>query len=68
VQELGKAIRKMPQDATVAEHLGDVYLKQRRPREALELYRRALNLENPDLPRLRKKIQDLELQLQKQAL
>jgi cytochrome c-type biogenesis protein CcmH/NrfG len=65
---LQRAFNKVPTDATVAEHLGDAYLKQNRYREALHMYRRALDLEGPDLPSLREKIKNLEPRLQPQTL
>jgi Flp pilus assembly protein TadD len=64
VVELERAFRIMPQDGTVAEHLGDAYFKQRRYNDALRLYRQALGLENNNPPELRKKIQQIEKILQ----
>ena len=60
VAELERAHRLMPQDATVAEHLGDAYFQQKRFRDALRIYRRALVLENASHTDLRKKISQLE--------
>ncbi|MBI4795385.1 MAG: hypothetical protein HY790_06030, partial [Deltaproteobacteria bacterium] len=40
--------------------LGDAYLKQNRPGDALRTYRRALGLENANVQDLRKKIKGLE--------
>ena len=60
VEELERAAKIMPQDGTVAEHLGDAYLKQKRPADALRTYRRALTLENANITELRKKIKNLE--------
>jgi len=68
VVELERAFEKIPTDATVAEHLGDAYCKQRRYRKALEMYHRALKLENPEVGRLQQKIRDLELRLQQQEI
>jgi len=68
VAELQRAFEKMPTDATVAEHLGDAYLKQERYHDALDMYRRALDLDNPEVPRLRQKIKDLELRMQRRSL
>ena len=56
VVELERAHRLMPQDGTVAEHLGDAYFQMKRYRDALRIYRRALRLENANTPALRKKI------------
>src|SRR3974377_454951 len=53
--ELERAHRLLPTDATIAEHLGDVYFKQNRFKDALRVYRKALTLENPDLRRLKQK-------------
>lgn len=60
--------RIMPQDATVAEHLGDAYMQQKRYREALRLYRKAAGLENADTNQLRKKIKKLEELQQRQGI
>lgn len=60
VVELERAHRIMPGDGTVAEHLADAYYQQKRYRDALRLYRRALTLENADITGLRKKINNLE--------
>jgi Tfp pilus assembly protein PilF len=61
---LERAHKKMPQDATIAEHLGDAYVKKFRLRDALRLYKRALTLENADIPALKKKIKYTEELLQ----
>jgi tetratricopeptide (TPR) repeat protein len=61
VAELERAHHIMPQDGTVAEHLGDAYFQQKRYREALRIYRRALALENANPSELQKKINQLEL-------
>jgi len=60
VEELERAAKLMPQDGIVAEHLGDAYLKSKRPGEALRTYRRALGLENANVQELRRKIKSLE--------
>ncbi len=60
VVELERAHRIMPQDGTVAEHLGDAYFQQKRYRDALRIYRRALGMESANAPELRKKINNLE--------
>jgi Flp pilus assembly protein TadD len=64
VVELEKAYRKLSTDATIAEHLGDAYVKVNRLHDALRLYKKALILENPDIRRLRQKIEAIELRLQ----
>jgi tetratricopeptide (TPR) repeat protein len=66
--ELERAHRLMPQDGTVTEHLADVYLRLRRNREALRLYRRALGQEDANPGELRKKIDNLEHLLQGSVL
>jgi len=63
VAELERAHRLMPQDGTVAEHLGDAYLQQKRYQDALRIYRRALGLENANTPDLQKKIKQLEIMI-----
>ena len=63
--ELERAFKKLSTDATVAEHLGDVYLKQKRYRDALRMYQKAIYLENADIRRLRRKIEVLERRLKK---
>ncbi len=68
VAELERAHRIMPQDATVAEHLGDAYFQQRRYRDALRIYRRALDLENANPSELRKKINQIEILFRERAL
>jgi tetratricopeptide (TPR) repeat protein len=60
VPELERAYKIMPQDGTVAEHLADAYVQQKRYREALRLYRKAEGLENANVNQLRKKIKKLE--------
>ena len=67
VVELERAHRLMPQDPTVAEHLGDAYLKQKRYQDALRIYRRALGMENADLVELHKKIKQTEILLREGA-
>jgi tetratricopeptide (TPR) repeat protein len=64
VVELERAYRKLSTDSTIAEHLGDVYVKKHRYHDALRMYRKALTLENPDTRRLRQKIESIELRLQ----
>jgi Tfp pilus assembly protein PilF len=68
VVELERAHRLMPQDPTVAEHLGDAYFQQRRYRDALRIYRQALGMENANPSELRKKINQMETLLRERAL
>jgi tetratricopeptide (TPR) repeat protein len=64
VVELERAYRKLSTDATIAEHLGDAYLKQNRNHDALRIYKKALTLENPNIHRLRQKIEAVEQRIQ----
>jgi tetratricopeptide (TPR) repeat protein len=61
---LERAHKKMPQDATIAEHLADAYVKKFRLRDALRLYKKALTLDNANIPGLNKKIKFTEELLQ----
>jgi tetratricopeptide (TPR) repeat protein len=67
VVELERAHRIMPKDGTVAEHLGDAYFQQKRYRDALHIYRRALGMEGANTSDLRKKINNLETLLKERA-
>ncbi|MDD2901875.1 MAG: tetratricopeptide repeat protein [Syntrophales bacterium] len=68
VEELERAAKLMPHDGIVAEHLGDAYLKSKRFVEALRTYRRALGLENANIPELKKKIKSLESGIKESGL
>jgi tetratricopeptide (TPR) repeat protein len=61
---LTDATRLLPRDATVHEHLGDVFVKRGNYKRALDLYRVALNLdpEAKDEAKLRSKIAEVEKQ------
>jgi tetratricopeptide (TPR) repeat protein len=63
---LEEAHRLLPDDPTIAEHLGDVYRKMGKNKETLRLYREALE-RNPDSEGLKKKIEGL-LRVQKKPL
>ncbi len=65
--ELERAHHIMPQDSTVAGHLGDAYFQQKRYRDALRIYRRALVMENANKSELNKKINQLEAILREKA-
>ncbi|MEJ2672705.1 MAG: tetratricopeptide repeat protein [Deltaproteobacteria bacterium] len=67
VAELERAHRIMPKDGTVAEHLGDAYLQQKRYRAALRMYRRALGMDNANLFQLHKKINQLQIFMMEQT-
>jgi len=68
VPELERAAGLMPQDGTVAEHLGDAYFRQKRYQDALNTYRRAQGLENSNPENLRRKIKEVELILRESTL
>jgi tetratricopeptide (TPR) repeat protein len=61
---LTDATRLLPRDATVHEHLGDVFVKRGNYKRALDLYRAALTLEPEakDEVKLRSKIAEVEKQ------
>ena len=61
---LGEATRLLPRDATVHEHLGDVFAKRGNYKRALDLYRVALTLdpEAKDEAKLRSKIAEVDKQ------
>ncbi len=65
---LTDATHLLPRDATVHEHLGDVFAKRGDANRALTMYRAALTLdpETKDLDKLRSKIAELEKQQQAQ--
>ena len=67
VVELERAFKKLPKDSTVAEHLGDALAKVKRYPEALEVYRKALTLENSNRGELEKKIKTTEQLLKGRA-
>lgn len=64
---LTDATRLLPHDATVREHLGDVFAKRGDYHKALDLYRSALTLEPEakDEAKLRSKIAEVEKQTQR---
>src|SRR5260221_13600640 len=61
---LTEATHLLPHDATVREHLGDVFAKRGDYRHALELYKTALTLDpdSKDEAKLRSKIAETEKQ------
>jgi len=65
LDQLERAAVMVPDDPTVAEHLGDVYLKMNGSEKALFQYRKALELNHPDMESVRKKIKDLEKRLRR---
>jgi Flp pilus assembly protein TadD len=58
IKYLKEASDGLPNDPTIAEHLGDAYAKAGRTSEAVEIYRQALKL-NPANGDLQKKLNDL---------
>ena len=62
IEQLEKAVRLVIDDPVIIEHLGDAYLEDGRPDEALRSYRRALesSVEDEQTERIRSKIGDLE--------
>ena len=50
----------MPEDATILEHLGDLYVALEIPDKARETYRRALAMDDDNVEGLRRKLARLE--------
>jgi tetratricopeptide (TPR) repeat protein len=57
---LEEAARLMPEDATILEHLGDLYVALQIPDKAREIYRRALAMDDDNVEGLRRKLARLE--------
>ena len=57
---LEEAARLIPEDATILEHLGDLYVALEIPDKARELYRRALAMDDDNVEGLRRKLARLE--------
>ncbi|MEE9542697.1 MAG: tetratricopeptide repeat protein [Thermodesulfobacteriota bacterium] len=62
VAELEKAFDKLPNDATVAEHLGDAYVKQADRQKAFGIYEKAHKLA-PKNRKIERKLERLRIQL-----
>jgi tetratricopeptide (TPR) repeat protein len=62
LKAIGKASEILPDDPTIAEHLGDVYDKLGKPEQALEHWKQAYALD-PSNEKLGKKLQDLGVDL-----
>jgi Flp pilus assembly protein TadD len=62
VTELERAFDKLPNDATVAEHLGDAYLKQSAKQKAVGVYEKAHKLA-PENRKIENKFQKLKREL-----
>jgi Flp pilus assembly protein TadD len=58
IKYLKEAADGLPNDPTIAEHLGDAYTKAGKVSEAVEVYRQALKL-NPANGDLQKKLSEL---------
>ncbi len=56
---LERAARLVPDDAVVAEHLGDVYRRLGESRRARSQYRRALDLDGDNREQVRQKLERL---------
>ena len=54
------AVQLIPDDPTILEHLGDLYLRMEKPERARETYRQALELEGETVEQIRQKLQDLD--------
>jgi len=59
ISSLQEAAAALPEDAAIAEHLGDAYAKAGQRDKALDVYRKALKL-NSGSDSLRRKIDDLQ--------
>ena len=59
LEHLEQAYRLVPDDPTIAEHLGDVLLRLNKTKQALELYRRALEIK-PEKKAIQEKIHAIE--------
>ncbi len=59
LKHLERASQLVPDDPTIAEHLGDVLLRLNETKQALELYRRALEIK-PEKKAVQQKIYTIE--------
>lgn len=59
-RHLEEAARLLPEDATILEHLGDLYVALEIPEKAREIYRRALDMDDENVEGLRRKLARLE--------
>ena len=55
------AARLLPEDATILEHLGDLYVALEFPDKARELYRRAADRNDENVEGVRRKLSELGL-------
>jgi Flp pilus assembly protein TadD len=63
LQHLEQAAEKVKTDPIVADHLGDIFLAKNRKQDALEAYRRSLQM-NPENILVQEKVQKLEQEVQ----
>jgi tetratricopeptide (TPR) repeat protein len=59
-RHLEEAARLLPEDATILEHLGDLYVALEIPEKAREIYRRALAMDDENVEGLKRKLARLE--------
>ncbi len=66
IRILEKAFQKESKEAIIAEHLGDAYFRQKLPRKAKEMYKKAASLEknNETKKKIQSKIESIEVRLQ----
>ena len=57
---LNKAVQLVPDDPTILEHIGDVYLQMESREKALNFYRRSLKKKEKDRQALKEKIRILQ--------
>jgi hypothetical protein len=60
LDSLEKAYSLISTDPTIAEHLGDVYLKKSEYQKSLEMYEKALSLEHQYTDKILQKIEDVK--------
>ena len=56
LSSLKKAVSIIPDDPTIAEHLGDVYLKKKAYEKSLKMYEKALLMKHLDKEKIKEKI------------
>jgi Tfp pilus assembly protein PilF len=61
VKYLKQALELLPDDINIIEHMGDVYVKLNKTKEAQEMYTRALKID-PKNSSVQKKLEDLTKQ------
>lgn len=58
MKHLKQALELLPDDVNIIEHMGDVYVKLNKTKEAEEMYNRALKID-PQNSLVQKKLEDL---------